>query len=259
VDKLQGIIHSRLQNKEQLEDPCKEWNRQEEIILKSAKIAIPKSTTGPKKFPTIKTKLDQLIRTLCAIHRQKSNANSLSAQLLEEINLLLALNLLSANSNGLNADQGPSNYVLTDHFSLIDARKALARLACLKSQHISKERLEAHRLKQAEYDNNHLLNTPSMINSALNRNKNSISLDYAIENFGDESTETLHNKPQKVLQEVASQAAKLFEHNDAPFDINDEWAEFFAPVENADLDMISVADPFTLKEIEHGLRICGQE
>jgi hypothetical protein len=121
-------------------------------------------------------------------------------QLLEEINLLLALNLSSANNNGLNADHGPSNYVLTDNFSLIEARKALARLTCLKSQHISKERLEAHRLKQAEYDNTHLLNTRSMINNALNRHKNSISLDYAIENFEDESTETLHNEPEKVLQ-----------------------------------------------------------
>jgi hypothetical protein len=140
---------------------------------------------------------------------------------------------LSANSNSLNADQGLCSYVFRDNFSLIDARNALARLAYLKSQHILKERLEAHRLKQAEYDNNHLLNTRSMINTALNRHKNSVSLDYAIENFGDESTETLHNKPEKVLQEVASQAAKLFEHNDAPLDINDEWAEFFAPVENA--------------------------
>jgi Reverse transcriptase (RNA-dependent DNA polymerase) len=89
--------------------------------------------------------------------------------------------------------------------------------------------------------------------------KNSVSLDNAIENFGDESTEILHNKPEKVLQEVASQAAKLFEHNDAPLDINDEWAEFLAPVENADLDTISVADPITLKEIEHALRIFGQD
>jgi hypothetical protein len=70
-----GIIHSRLQNKEQLEDPCEEWNRLEEIILKSAEIAILKRTTGPKKFPTIKTKFDQPIRTLRAIHRRKSNTN----------------------------------------------------------------------------------------------------------------------------------------------------------------------------------------
>jgi hypothetical protein len=76
VDKVEwinyrGIIHSRLQNKEQLEDPCEEWNRLEEIILKSAEIALPKRTTGPKKFPTIKTKFDQPIRTLRAIHWRK--------------------------------------------------------------------------------------------------------------------------------------------------------------------------------------------
>jgi hypothetical protein len=30
-------------------------------------------------------------------------------------------------------------------------------------------------------------------------------------------------------------------------------------VENADLDMISVANPITLEEIEHALTICGQD
>jgi hypothetical protein len=51
-----------------------------------------------------------------------------------------------------------------------------------------------------------------MINTALNRQKNSILLEYAIENFADEFCESLINKPEKVLQEIATQASKLFEH-----------------------------------------------
>jgi hypothetical protein len=98
-----------------------------------------------------------------------------------------------------------------------------------------------------------------MIYTALNRPKIWILLNHAIKNFRDRTTKTLHNEPKKVLQEVASHAAKLFEHDYAPLDINGEWVEFFALIQNDSLHMSSVGDPITLEEIEYALRICGQD
>jgi hypothetical protein len=61
-----------------------------------------------------------------------------------------------------------------------------------------------------------------MIITRLNRLKNSISLDYTIKNFAGQNSKTLHNKPESVLQEVATQGSQLFGHDALPLDINYE-------------------------------------
>jgi hypothetical protein len=51
------MIHSRLLNKEQFKDLCKEWNQPVETLLKRAEIAIPQKTAGTKSFPQLKLSL----------------------------------------------------------------------------------------------------------------------------------------------------------------------------------------------------------
>jgi hypothetical protein len=41
--------------------------------------------------------------------------------------------------------------------------------------------------------------------------------------------------------------------------MNDEWADSFAPIKNADLDRISVAEPITKEKRGLTLRLCGQD
>jgi hypothetical protein len=158
MDKLQGHNTQQTAKQRATRRSVQRKKITKRKLFKIADLAIKKWTTGAKRFSTLKTEFDQPIKILRAIHRQKLNDNSLSAQLLEEINLLLALNLSSVNQSSLNMDQESNNSAVTDDFSLFKAQKAIAWLTCLESQHHLKECLDVYELKQAEYENNHLLN-----------------------------------------------------------------------------------------------------
>jgi hypothetical protein len=96
-----------------------------------------------------------------------------------------------------------------------------------------------------------------MMNTALNKQKNSIPLKYSIKNLCDGTCEKLQNKPEEVLQESAPLASKQCKHNNEPIDINDELSNIFVPIENADLKLTSDKEPITKNEIKHVLKICG--
>jgi hypothetical protein len=80
-----------------------------------------------------------------------------------------------------------------------------------------------------------------MIFTALNNIRTWSCLSWPFKNFSDEYRETLHKKLEKVLLEIATQANKLFEHNDSPHNIYDEKPEVFAPINNTDLEISSIA------------------
>jgi hypothetical protein len=70
-----------------------------------------------------------------------------------------------------------------------------------------------------------------MIESALNRHRNSISIDNAIENKGSDTDERLHNLPDDVLREIAAQTSRLFENADDSVKYGPEWNKYFGKID----------------------------
>jgi homospermidine synthase len=113
--------------------------------------------------------------------------------------ILHALDVSNANRASLNTNQELNNFALAKNFSLNEAPKELAGFAWCMLEHISKEGLQAHKHKQAEDKNKHLLNTCSMINAVPKGDKNSIYLDSASKNTRSRNTVTMCHKPEVLL------------------------------------------------------------
>jgi hypothetical protein len=110
-----------------------------------------------------------------------------------------------------------------------------------------------------EYDENNRISTNAMIKSALNRNRNSISIDYAIENKGLDTNERLYNLVDDVLSEIAEQTSRLFENAYDSLKYGPEWIEYFGVIDGVRLEMSCIAETILEPEVVAALRVCGQD